>query len=62
MLLTLLILVIVLIPLLQVLKHMLYLMRTGEKGVRIRVVLALAHLCSPDDRKTIFIDNNGNKL
>ncbi|WJX52537.1 hypothetical protein P8452_38640 [Trifolium repens] len=46
----------------RVLKHMLYLMRTGEKGVRIRVVLALAHLCSPDDRKTIFIDNNGLEL
>ncbi|WJX83992.1 Actin-related protein 2 [Trifolium repens] len=27
----------------------LYLMRTGEKGVQIPVVLALAHLCSPDD-------------
>ncbi|WJX78824.1 hypothetical protein P8452_62008 [Trifolium repens] len=46
----------------RVLKHMLYVMRTGEKGVRIRVVLALAHLCSPDDRKTIFIDNNGLEL
>ncbi|KAK2363660.1 ARM REPEAT PROTEIN INTERACTING WITH ABF2 [Trifolium repens] len=46
----------------RVLKHMLYLMRTGEKGVRIRVVLALAHLCSSDDRKTIFIDNNGLEL
>ncbi|GAU43444.1 hypothetical protein TSUD_335070, partial [Trifolium subterraneum] len=32
------------------------------KGVQIRVVLALAHLCSPDDRKTIFIDNNGLEL
>ncbi|WJX84212.1 hypothetical protein P8452_66808 [Trifolium repens] len=44
----------------RVLKHMLYL-RTGEKGVQIRVVLALAHLCSPDDRKTIFINNNGTE-
>lgn len=41
---------------------MLYLMRTGEKDLQIRVALALAHLCSPGDRKTIFIDNNGNKL
>ncbi|KEH23765.1 ARM repeat protein interacting WITH ABF2 protein [Medicago truncatula] len=46
----------------RVLKHMLYLMRTGEKDLQIRVALALAHLCSPDDRKTIFIDNNGLEL
>jgi len=61
-LLTLLVLIILSISLLQVLKHMLYLMRTGEKDLQIRVALALAHLCSPGDRKTIFIDNNGNKL
>ncbi|GAU23360.1 hypothetical protein TSUD_334070, partial [Trifolium subterraneum] len=40
----------------RVLKHMLYLMRTGEKGVQIRVVLALAHLCSPDDRLELLLE------
>lgn len=34
-------------------------MRVGEKAVQRRVALALAHLCSPDDQRTIFIDNNG---
>lgn len=34
-------------------------MRVGEKSVQRRVALALAHLCSPDDQKTVFIDNNG---
>lgn len=43
----------------QVLNHLLYLMRVGEKVVQRRVALALAHLCSPDDQRTIFIDNNG---
>nr|XP_004493669.1 ARM REPEAT PROTEIN INTERACTING WITH ABF2-like isoform X1 [Cicer arietinum] len=43
----------------RVLKHMLYLMRFAEKGVQRCVALALAHLCSPNDRKTIFIENNG---
>ncbi|CAI8614194.1 unnamed protein product [Vicia faba] len=46
----------------RVLKQMLYLMRSGEKGVQKRVALALAHLCSSNDRKTIFIDNNGLEL
>ncbi|KAI5426685.1 hypothetical protein KIW84_032206, partial [Lathyrus oleraceus] len=46
----------------RVLKQMLYLMRSGEKVVQKRVALALAHLCSADDRKTIFIDNNGLEL
>ncbi|OAY83690.1 ARM repeat protein interacting with abf2, partial [Ananas comosus] len=46
----------------RVLKHLLYLMRVGEKAVQRRVALALAHLCSPDDQKTIFIDNNGLEL
>ena len=46
----------------RVLKQMLYLIRNGGKVVQIRVVLALAHLCSSDDRKTIFIDNNGLEL
>ncbi|WOL06744.1 ARM REPEAT PROTEIN INTERACTING WITH ABF2 [Canna indica] len=43
----------------RVLKHLLYLMRIGEKAVQRRVALALAHLCSPEDQRTIFIDNNG---
>ncbi|GAB2266576.1 hypothetical protein Dimus_001572 [Dionaea muscipula] len=44
----------------RVLNHLLYLMRIGEKiaGQR-RIALALAHLCSPDDRRLIFVDNNG---
>lgn len=58
----------------QVLSHLLYLMRAGERDVTgkrdaagIRdvpslVVLALAHLCSPDDQRTIFIDNNGTSF
>ncbi|KAG5514448.1 hypothetical protein RHGRI_035758 [Rhododendron griersonianum] len=45
-----------------VLSHLLYLMRIGEKFVQRRVAMALAHLCSPDDRKAIFIDNNGLEL
>ncbi|KAB1214217.1 hypothetical protein CJ030_MR5G023130 [Morella rubra] len=43
----------------RVLNHLLYLMRVAEKTVQRRVSLALAHLCSPDDQRTIFIDNNG---
>ncbi|KAK7859152.1 arm repeat protein interacting with abf2 [Quercus suber] len=43
----------------RVLNHLLYLMRVAEKAVQRRVALALAHLCSPDDQRTIFIDNNG---
>ncbi|XP_058740263.1 ARM REPEAT PROTEIN INTERACTING WITH ABF2-like [Vicia villosa] len=46
----------------RVLKQMLYLMRSGKRAVQKRVVLALAQLCSADDRKTIFIDNNGLEL
>lgn len=45
--------------LIQVLNHLLYLMRVAEKGVQRRVALALAHLCSPDDQRTIFIDGGG---
>ncbi|XVF38170.1 hypothetical protein REPUB_Repub20aG0077300 [Reevesia pubescens] len=45
----------------RVLNHLLYLMRVAEKVQR-RVALALAHLCSPDDQRTIFIDNNGLEL
>ena len=47
---------------LQVLKHLLYMMRVGEKSVQRRVALALAHLCAPEDQRTIFIDNNGIKI
>ncbi|XVF28901.1 hypothetical protein REPUB_Repub15cG0072700 [Reevesia pubescens] len=46
----------------RVLNHLLYLMRVAEKSVQRRVALALAHLCSPDDQRTIFIDNNGLEL
>lgn len=46
-------------PYLQVLGHLLYLMRVREKIIQRRVALVLAHLCSPDDQKTIFIDNGG---
>ncbi|KAM3707364.1 hypothetical protein ACJW31_02G019100 [Castanea mollissima] len=46
----------------RVLNHLLYLMRVAEKTVQRRVALALAHLCSPDDQRTIFIDNNGLEL
>lgn len=41
------------------LKHLLYVMRIEEKPIQIRIALALAHLCSPEDQRTIFIDNNG---
>ncbi|KAM7521593.1 hypothetical protein LguiA_011495 [Lonicera macranthoides] len=46
----------------RVLSHLLYLMRVAEKVVQRRVALALAHLCSPEDQKTIFIDSNGLEL
>ncbi|XP_022722644.1 ARM REPEAT PROTEIN INTERACTING WITH ABF2-like isoform X1 [Durio zibethinus] len=46
----------------RVLNHLLYLMRVAEKPVQRRVALALAHLCSPNDQGTIFIDNNGLEL
>ncbi|KAE8722614.1 ARM REPEAT PROTEIN INTERACTING WITH ABF2 [Hibiscus syriacus] len=46
----------------RVLNHLLYLMRVAEKPVQRRVALALAHLCSPDDHRTIFIDYNGLEL
>ncbi|KAF7851445.1 hypothetical protein BT93_L3873 [Corymbia citriodora subsp. variegata] len=46
----------------RVLNHVLYLMRVAEKTVQRRVALALAHLCSPDDQQTIFVDNNGLDL
>ncbi|KAG2727487.1 hypothetical protein I3760_01G159600 [Carya illinoinensis] len=46
----------------RVLNHLLYLMRVAEKAVQRRVALALAHLCSLDDQRTIFIDKNGLEL
>ncbi|KAK7336752.1 hypothetical protein VNO77_17298 [Canavalia gladiata] len=45
-----------------VLKQLIYLIRSAEKDVQRRVIVALAHLCSPQDRKTIFIDNIGLEL
>ncbi|KAJ1423782.1 SKP1/BTB/POZ domain superfamily [Sesbania bispinosa] len=46
----------------RVLNHLLYLMRVSEKGFQRRVALALAHLCSADDQKRIFIDHHGLEL
>ncbi|CAN8244111.1 unnamed protein product [Cochlearia groenlandica] len=46
----------------RVLRHLLYLMRISEKSIQRRVSLALAHLCSPEDQRTIFIDDNGLEL
>ncbi|GAB4843425.1 hypothetical protein Ancab_013387 [Ancistrocladus abbreviatus] len=46
----------------RVLNHLLYLMRVGEKAVQIQLAMALAHLCSPEDQRIIFIDNNGLEL
>ncbi|RWR76770.1 arm repeat protein interacting with ABF2 isoform X2 [Cinnamomum micranthum f. kanehirae] len=46
----------------RVLRHLLYLMQTADRTVQRRVSLALAHLCSPEDQRTIFIDNNGLEL
>ncbi|KAF3515386.1 hypothetical protein F2Q69_00000807, partial [Brassica cretica] len=43
----------------QVLRHLLYLMRISEKSIQRRVALALAHFCLPEDQRTIFIDENG---
>lgn len=46
----------------RVLKHLLYLMRLPDKHVQRRVALTLAHLCSPDDQRTIFIENSGMEV
>ncbi|XP_014524181.1 ARM REPEAT PROTEIN INTERACTING WITH ABF2 [Vigna radiata var. radiata] len=46
----------------RVLNHLLYLMRVSEKGCQRRVALALAHLCSADDQRKIFIDHYGLEL
>lgn len=34
-------------------------MHNAEKIVQKRIVLALAHFCSPGDQEAIFVDNNG---
>ncbi|XP_028054779.1 ARM REPEAT PROTEIN INTERACTING WITH ABF2-like isoform X8 [Camellia sinensis] len=41
-----------------VLSHLLYLMRIAKKTIQRRIALALANLCSAEDQRTIFIDNN----
>ncbi|WCJ21534.1 ARM repeat protein interacting with ABF2 [Euphorbia peplus] len=46
----------------RVLNYLLYLMRVAETDVQRRIALALAHLCTPDDRKILFLDNNGLEL
>ncbi|KAL2320949.1 hypothetical protein Fmac_029918 [Flemingia macrophylla] len=46
----------------RVLKRLIYLMRFSEKPVQRHIAFALAYLCSPQDLKTIFIDNNGLEL
>lgn len=43
----------------QVLSHLLYLMLVSKRPVQRRIALALAHLCSPDDQSSIFVDSNG---
>ncbi|GER55303.1 PIB25 armadillo repeat protein, partial [Striga asiatica] len=46
----------------RVLSHLLYMMHVEEISVQRRVALALAHLCSPEDQRTIFIEKNGLSL
>ncbi|KAG6774480.1 hypothetical protein POTOM_021833 [Populus tomentosa] len=46
----------------RVLNHILYLMRVSERNVQRRIALALAHLCTPNDRKVIFLHKNGLDL
>lgn len=43
----------------RVLRHLLYLMRQLDRVFQRRIALALAHLCSGDDLRMIFIDYNG---
>ncbi|KAK1373024.1 ARM REPEAT PROTEIN INTERACTING WITH ABF2-like [Heracleum sosnowskyi] len=43
----------------HVLSHLLHLMRVADKSVQGRIALALSHLCSPDDKKSIFVDSSG---
>lgn len=46
----------------KVLKHLLYLMRSPDKGIQRRVATALAHLCAEDDQRNIFMDNSGLEI
>ncbi|GAB4840773.1 hypothetical protein Ancab_021535 [Ancistrocladus abbreviatus] len=46
----------------HVLNHLLYLMRAADRTIQRRVALALAHLCSPEHQRRIFIDDNGIEL
>ncbi|EFJ27678.1 hypothetical protein SELMODRAFT_441407 [Selaginella moellendorffii] len=46
----------------RVLKHLLYLMRQPDKLVQKRVALTLAHLCTPEDQRLIFHENNGMNI
>ncbi|XP_076923258.1 ARM REPEAT PROTEIN INTERACTING WITH ABF2-like [Bidens hawaiensis] len=46
----------------RVLRRLLYLMLNADKVIQRRISLALAHLCSPGDLKTVFVDNNGIDL
>lgn len=34
-------------------------MRVSERSVQRRIALALAHLCSPDDQSSVFVDSSG---
>ncbi|KAJ9543307.1 hypothetical protein OSB04_023014 [Centaurea solstitialis] len=42
----------------RVLSHLLYLMHKSEITIQRRVALALAHLASPEDQKSIYVDGN----
>ncbi|XP_074275091.1 ARM REPEAT PROTEIN INTERACTING WITH ABF2-like [Silene latifolia] len=46
----------------RVLNHLLDLMRVADKAVQRRIALALAHLCSPEHQRRIFVDSNGLEL
>lgn len=43
----------------RILRHLLYLMRLLDRVFQRRIALALAHLCSWEDLRMIFIDSNG---
>ncbi|KAJ7571539.1 hypothetical protein O6H91_01G166000 [Diphasiastrum complanatum] len=46
----------------RVLKHLLYLMHSLDKTIQRRVALSLAHLCSLEDQRLIFLENNGMEV
>ncbi|KAK9726108.1 hypothetical protein RND81_05G190800 [Saponaria officinalis] len=46
----------------RVLNHLLDLMRVADRTIQRRIALALAHLCSPNHQRRIFIDSNGLEL